>query len=50
MTIQDNPADNDDQEYDNIDEYFDEDLNKISPPKGTREGRTKQKPIKPYQQ
>ena len=27
MTIQDNPADNDDQEYDNVDDYFDEDLN-----------------------
>ena len=27
VTIQDNPADNDDQEYDNIDDYFDEDLN-----------------------
>ena len=27
VTIQDNPADNDDQEYDNIDDYFNEDLN-----------------------
>ena len=27
VTIQDNPADNDDQEYDNVDDYFDEDLN-----------------------
>ena len=27
VTIQDNPADNDDQEYDNVDEYFNEDLN-----------------------
>ena len=27
VTIQDNPANNDDQEYDNVDEYFDEDLN-----------------------
>ena len=27
VTIQDNPADNDDQDYDNVDDYFDEDLN-----------------------
>ena len=27
VTIQDNPANNDDQEYDNVDDYFDEDLN-----------------------
>ena len=27
VTIQDHPADNDDQEYDNVDDYFDEDLN-----------------------
>ena len=27
VTIQDNPADNDDQDYDNADDYFDEDLN-----------------------
>ena len=27
VTIQDNPADNDDQEYNNVDDYFDEDLN-----------------------
>ena len=27
VTIQDNPADNDNQEYDNVDDYFDEDLN-----------------------
>ena len=27
VTIQDNPADNDDQDYDNIDDYFNEDLN-----------------------
>ena len=27
VTTQDNPADNDDQEYNNVDEYFDKDLN-----------------------
>ena len=27
ITIQDNPADNEDQDYDNADDYFDEDLN-----------------------
>ena len=27
VTIQDNPADNEDQDYDNADDYFDEDLN-----------------------
>ena len=27
VTIQDNPADNDDQDYNNVDDYFDEDLN-----------------------
>ena len=27
VTIQDNPVNNDDQEYDNVDDYFDEDLN-----------------------
>ena len=27
MTIQDNPTDSDDQEYDNVDDYFNEDLN-----------------------
>ena len=27
VTIQDNPADNEDQDYDNADDYFNEDLN-----------------------
>ena len=50
MTIQDNPTDNEDQDYDNADDYFDEDLNLKGPPTRTREGRTKQKSITPYQQ
>ena len=27
VTIQDNPADNEDQDYNNADDYFDDDLN-----------------------
>ena len=50
ITIQDSPKDNEDRDYKNSDDYFNEDLNLISPPTRTREGRIKQKSITPYQQ
>ena len=48
VTIKDNHEDHEDPDYNNTDDYFNEDLNQISPPKGTREGRIKQKPTTQY--